>query len=293
MTTSPTSSPPTRGRTPTRTSSTGRPATSTTRSASASLVGQVTGATDWHINSDEPDVVDYDTTFKPAAQEALYEPNAYRASDHDPVIVGLDADSDRPTVDAGGPYEVEEGASVGLTATGSDPTDDELTYAWDLDDNGSFETPGQAVTFEAGALQAPQTVAVTVQVTDEHGQTSTDTADIRIIWDFGGFQSPSDPGGVTQIKAGSAHPLKFSLDGPQGLAVLDGNPTFQRHTCPTGSAIGPVIVTASSEPFAYDASTDTYRFTWKTQKAWAGWCGTLTLALADGEAYDLEVRFKP
>ena len=51
--------------------------------------------------------------------------------------------------------------------------------------------------------------------------------------------------------------------------------------------------TTASEPFAYDPATDTYRFTWKTQKAWAGWCGTLTVALADGERYDLEVRFKP
>jgi predicted extracellular nuclease len=57
--------------------------------ASQTLVGQVTGAADWHINSDEPDVVDYDTSFKPADQEALYEPNAYRSSDHDPVVVGL------------------------------------------------------------------------------------------------------------------------------------------------------------------------------------------------------------
>jgi hypothetical protein len=46
----------------------------------------VTGATEWHINSDEPDVLDYDTTFKPDAQDALYEPNAYRSSDHDPVV---------------------------------------------------------------------------------------------------------------------------------------------------------------------------------------------------------------
>lgn len=57
--------------------------------ASATLVGQVTGATDWHINSDEPDVVDYDTSFKGANQEALYEDNPFRSSDHDPVIVGL------------------------------------------------------------------------------------------------------------------------------------------------------------------------------------------------------------
>jgi Ca2+-binding RTX toxin-like protein len=58
--------------------------------ASASLTAQVTGATEWHINADEPDLLDYDTSFKPPAQEAIYEPNAYRSSDHDPVLVGLD-----------------------------------------------------------------------------------------------------------------------------------------------------------------------------------------------------------
>ena len=56
--------------------------------ANASLLSQVTGATEWHINSDEPDVLDYDTSFKPAAQEALYEVNQYRTSDHDAVVVG-------------------------------------------------------------------------------------------------------------------------------------------------------------------------------------------------------------
>jgi Ca2+-binding RTX toxin-like protein len=57
--------------------------------ANPSLTGQVTGAVDWHINADEPDLLDYDTSFKPPAQEAIYEVNAYRTSDHDPVIVGL------------------------------------------------------------------------------------------------------------------------------------------------------------------------------------------------------------
>jgi hypothetical protein len=58
--------------------------------SSASLTPQVTGAAEWHINADEADVVDYDTSFKGPAQEALYESNAYRSSDHDPLIVGLD-----------------------------------------------------------------------------------------------------------------------------------------------------------------------------------------------------------
>lgn len=55
----------------------------------SSLTPQVAGAADWHINADEPDLLDYDTSFKPPQQDALFEPNAYRSSDHDPVIVGL------------------------------------------------------------------------------------------------------------------------------------------------------------------------------------------------------------
>jgi uncharacterized protein len=58
---------------------------------SASLVSQVTGVTEYHINSDEPNVLDYNTNFKSAGQIAsLYAPDEFRASDHDPVIVGLD-----------------------------------------------------------------------------------------------------------------------------------------------------------------------------------------------------------
>jgi predicted extracellular nuclease len=57
---------------------------------SASIMSQVTGTAAWHINSDEPDILDYDTSFKKDKQDQLYEQNAFRASDHDPVIVGLD-----------------------------------------------------------------------------------------------------------------------------------------------------------------------------------------------------------
>jgi predicted extracellular nuclease len=58
--------------------------------ASPLLFAQVTGATEWHINADEPDLLDYDTTFKLPTQDAIYAPDAYRSSDHDPVIAGLE-----------------------------------------------------------------------------------------------------------------------------------------------------------------------------------------------------------
>ncbi|MDB5951986.1 MAG: endonuclease/exonuclease/phosphatase [Massilia sp.] len=54
--------------------------------ASASLSGQVAGATEWHNNADEPDVIDYNLDGK---SQDLYVNNAYRASDHDPVVISL------------------------------------------------------------------------------------------------------------------------------------------------------------------------------------------------------------
>jgi predicted extracellular nuclease len=58
--------------------------------ASASLSSQVTGATEWHINADEPIVLDYNVEFKTVNQvNTFYDPGAFRASDHDPVVVGL------------------------------------------------------------------------------------------------------------------------------------------------------------------------------------------------------------
>jgi len=57
--------------------------------ASSVLAQQITDTVVWAINADEPDILDYDTNYKKDAQDALYEPNAFRSSDHDPVIVGL------------------------------------------------------------------------------------------------------------------------------------------------------------------------------------------------------------
>ncbi len=60
------------------------------------LTAQVTGTTDWHINADEPDLLDYDTSFKSDAQDAIFAPDPYRASDHDPVVVGLNLEAPDP-----------------------------------------------------------------------------------------------------------------------------------------------------------------------------------------------------
>lgn len=57
--------------------------------ATASLLPQVRQAVAWHINSDEPMTLDYNTEF--SRSPALFNATApYRTSDHDPIIVDLD-----------------------------------------------------------------------------------------------------------------------------------------------------------------------------------------------------------
>ena len=66
--------------------------------ASPSLTAQVSGVTEWHINSDEPRALDYNEEFKTANQIALYyNGDPYRSSDHDPVVIGLNLGGSSPT----------------------------------------------------------------------------------------------------------------------------------------------------------------------------------------------------
>jgi len=67
--------------------------------ATSTLNEQVTGAGGWKINADEVPLFDYNDDVRDVGEAdferesnalPLYEPNPYRSSDHDPVIVGLD-----------------------------------------------------------------------------------------------------------------------------------------------------------------------------------------------------------
>lgn len=65
--------------------------------ANATLAKQVTGSGKWHINADEPSVLDYNTEFKsPGQVTGLYHADHFRSADHDPVLVGLMLDKALP-----------------------------------------------------------------------------------------------------------------------------------------------------------------------------------------------------
>ncbi len=57
--------------------------------ANSSLTPQITGATEWHINADEPDAIDYNLDF--GRSPTIFNGDTpFRSSDHDPILIGLD-----------------------------------------------------------------------------------------------------------------------------------------------------------------------------------------------------------
>ena len=84
-----------------------------------------------------------------------------------------------PTADAGGPYSANEGGSVQLSGSGADADGDVLTYRWDLDGDGTFETAAQNAVFSAAGVDGPGLRPVSLQVCD--GQfCATDAADVAV-----------------------------------------------------------------------------------------------------------------
>jgi len=59
--------------------------------ASSDIAGLVTGVTEWHINAQEPDLLNYNSQFN---NPGFFSPDVFASSDHDPLIVGLDTQPD-------------------------------------------------------------------------------------------------------------------------------------------------------------------------------------------------------
>ncbi len=111
-----------------------------------------------------------------------------------------------PVSEAGGPYTVNEGSPVTVDASSSsDPDRDALTYAWDLDNDGTYETSGVAATITPPDGNA--TITVGLQVSDGNGGISTDTATVTVINvdpTVGPITAPIDPLSVGTEVAASA-----------------------------------------------------------------------------------------
>ena len=85
-----------------------------------------------------------------------------------------------PTVTTTGPYTMYTGDTLAVVAKGTDPEGQVLTYAWDLDNNGSYETTGQTVSYTAPASTVASTTTISVRATDPNGNTATAQTTIDI-----------------------------------------------------------------------------------------------------------------
>jgi hypothetical protein len=147
-----------------------------------------------------------------------------------------------PTADAGGSYAGDEGSPIILTGVGSDPTDDPLTYRWDLDGDGTFERPGQVVT---NTWPDDGVYTVTLRVDDGRGGVATDVATVTVNnlpptgVDAGGPYSGVETQPVTLTATAAdvpADPLTYAWD-------LDNDGTFD--------LVGQTVITAWNRAGVY------------------------------------------
>ena len=118
--------------------------------ANDNLAPQVSGVAEWHINADEIPLFDYNDDQRTADEAAfeeesdslpLYEPNAFRTSDHDPVIIGLDL-VNHPPVAAPDSAATTKGTAVfiDVLANDTDVDGDALTIiSWTKGAHGSVK----------------------------------------------------------------------------------------------------------------------------------------------------------
>jgi hypothetical protein len=112
-----------------------------------------------------------------------------------------------PTASANGPYSVNEGASVTVNASGSDPEGGSVSFAWDLDDNGSFEAVGQGATFSAAALDGPTSRTIRARVTDSCGNSTVVATNVNVLNvapTVGAITAPLNPIQVNTMISASA-----------------------------------------------------------------------------------------
>jgi predicted extracellular nuclease len=152
-----------------------------------SIVDRVTGAEPWHINSDEPSLIGYDMTFKKPAQDALFAPDEWRSSDHDPVVVGLDLDVVAPELAVTASTDVvfppnAKWRSITFDVAATDNVDADVTVEIVGVQATGHKAEIRKVSDTEVEVLARQgaTYAVTFQATDDSGNATTQTVTIRV-----------------------------------------------------------------------------------------------------------------
>ncbi len=130
----------------------------------------------------------------------------------------------------------------------------------------------------------------TVDATDSSAKTGSATATYHVGYPFewaGGIVAKP---GVNNATAGDNLIVTFSLGGPQGLGAIHNLPRHRRVNCDTDKPLSRAVYGRVSLP-VWDVKLGLYRFTWRTNAAWAGTCRRLIVRLNDGTRYSAIFHF--
>jgi predicted extracellular nuclease len=242
--------------------------------ASASLRPQVTGAGDYHINADEPSVLDYNTNFKTPAQIAsLYAPDRYRTSDHDSIRVGFNlavTKSASTTTVTSSANPATLGQSARYTATvksavpGLTPTGTVRFYVAGVP-YGLPVPVTAAGTAVSGSLSLPLPSQFVVEARysgSTLSEASTGRVSQRVEYGLPAFVSPA--AGATVV-GGSVVPLRFTLTDSAGRPLSDLASTVLALTCQVKVSVTGAQTLAPTCA-RYDAARNQFNYDWRSAR---------------------------
>ncbi|MEZ9234613.1 ExeM/NucH family extracellular endonuclease [Shewanella sp. 10N.286.52.A9] len=144
--------------------------------ANSALIEHVLNVSEWHINADEPVVIDYNEENKSQAQLSdYYQADAYRSSDHDPMIVELQflPSNQAPIADF---TWALQGGVVNVVSTSTDDNDEQLTHEWSWGDGAT--SSGNVAGYE---YSSNGTYTITLTVTDSQGLLSSKSQVVEVV----------------------------------------------------------------------------------------------------------------
>ena len=189
-----------------------------------------------------------------------------------------------PDDDNDGVLDDSDNCPLVATASQTDTDGDGVGNACDADDDNDGVADGSD--------NCP--LAANPSQSGQDGDDQGDACD-ALSYNFTGFFSPVDNAPtLNQVTAGRSIPIKFSLNGNQGLDIfLSGYPRSQQITCDAGVPVdGIEETTTANSGLTYDPASNQYTYVWKTQKSWAGTCRRFFLGLKDGSTHVADFKFR-